>query len=167
MDTLNNLIKAILSFVSDENETLCQHIHAGYQSCVRECERRVDKRDDFVEESFSSCELFSLALDTALFGQEHILSCVARFVFEDKITLFPLFFNVCHASTGEEMQYFVFHKLERMRAPFEKLSAVTTDGANEMVGKQNGMVCHLLNRIRRETGNQTCVFQTSGVCHIV
>ena len=68
MDTLNNLIKAILSFVSGEDETLCQHIHAGHQSCVRECERRVDKRDTFVEESFSSCELFSLALDTALFG---------------------------------------------------------------------------------------------------
>ena len=132
---------------------------------MRECERRVDKRDDFVEESFSSCELFSLALDTALFGQDHILSCVARFVFEDKITQFPLFFSVCHASTGEEMGHFVFHKLERMRAPFEKLSAVTTDGANNMVGKQNGMVCHLLNRIRRET-TRVAFSTTSGVCHI-
>ena len=118
----------------------------------------MDKRDILLEESFSSCELFSLALDTALFRQEHILSCVARFVFKDCMTQFPLFFSVYHASTGEEMGRFVFQKLKRMGAPFEKLSSVTTDGANNMVGKRNGMVCHLTNLTKQETGHGS-VFQ--------
>ena len=113
------LIQVILSFVSGENETLCRHVHAGCQSCVTECERWVDKRDTSLLESFSSRELFSPALDTALFWQEHILSYVSRFVFKDRMSQFPLFFSVCHASTGEEMGRVVFQRLKRMRAPFE------------------------------------------------
>ena len=43
MDTLNAFFKTVL-FVAGEDRTLSKHIHAGYLSCVRECERRVEKR---------------------------------------------------------------------------------------------------------------------------
>ena len=157
MDTLNSFFKALLLLTSHEND-LHKHVHAGYLSCVRECERRVDRRDVQLDSQFEKCEVFSLALDTALFGQEHVLSCIARLTFKDRMTQFPLFFGVCHASTGEEMATYVFHMLKRKHAPFEKLSCVTTDGANNMTGKQNGMVAHLRKLVRVETGDQTFSF---------
>ena len=152
MDTLNVFFKTILLFVSEDNTELCNHIHSGYMSCVRECEKRVDKRNEFVEESFQGCDWFSVALDTALFGKEHVLSCIGRFTFQDKMKQFPLFFDVCHASTGDEMATFVFERLKQMHAPFMKLSSITTDGANAMVGKRNGMVVSLKRLVRSDVG---------------
>ena len=119
MDTLNVFVKTILTFVSEENAKLCKHIHSGYMSCVRECEKRADKRNNFVKETFRECDWFSVALDSALFGQDHVLSCIARFTFQDRMKQFPLFFSVCHASTGEEIATFVFEKLKQCMPPLK------------------------------------------------
>ena len=160
MDTLNVFMKTILLLVSDASNDLCKHVHAGYLSCVRECEKRVDKRNVFVEECFRGCDWFSLALDSALFGQDHVLSCIGRFTFQDTMKQFPLFFSVCYASTGDEMASFVFERLKRMRAPFSKLSSIATDGANSMIGKRNGMIAHLKRLVQNETGNDDIFFNT-------
>ena len=40
MDNLNVFVKTILTFVSEENAKLCKHIHSGYMSSVRECEKK-------------------------------------------------------------------------------------------------------------------------------
>ena len=119
MDTLNNFFKSILVVFSNEKDDLYRHFHAGYSSCVRESARRVDKRDVVLEQKFQDCELFSLALDTTLFGQEHVLSCVARLTFKDGMTQLPLFFGVCHGSTGDEIATYAFHWLKQNTSLFQ------------------------------------------------
>ena len=95
-------------------------------------------------------QVFFLAVDTALFGQEHVLSCTSRFMFDDKIELFTLFYSVCHASTGEELGHFVYNKLKQYNVPFSKLVSVASDGAKNMIGAVNGMIPHLSRLIRQE-----------------
>ena len=73
MDTMNNFFKAILAFICGANDNINTHIHAGYSSCVRECARRVDRRDTLLDNKVQECELYSLAFDTALFAQELVL----------------------------------------------------------------------------------------------
>ena len=123
--------------------------------------------DALLERQFDECEMVALALDTALFGQEHVLSCIVRLVFQDRITQFPLFFGVCHASTGEEMATYVFHMLKQKRVPFEKLSCLTTDGANNMVGKQNGMIALLKTSFSEKWDDTTAGFRQFGACRTV
>ena len=77
--------------------------------------------------------MFSIALDTAVFGQEHVLSCIGRFTNQDSLSQFPLFFSACHESTEEEMAGFIFKRLKQIHAPFEKLSSIATDGVDNMV----------------------------------
>ena len=74
IDTLNNFVKAILVFVSDKRKRLQAHPRRILFH-VRECEKRVDKRDALLDHRFEECQLVSLALDTALFGQN--MSCHA------------------------------------------------------------------------------------------
>ena len=112
MDVLNRLIKSILLLASPKkNKSLTDHIHAGYLSCLRDGARKVQDQEAFFEESFRSCVYFALAFDTALFETEHVLSCIVRFTFEDKVTQTPLFYKVCDSSTGEELANFVFDML--------------------------------------------------------
>ena len=106
MDKLNRLIKAVILCVAPELGGLTEHIHAGYMSCIRDSAGRVAEKETSLDRSFVSCEYFSLAFDTALFGQEHILSCIVRFVFPDKITQLPLFMRTCTSSTGEDLGSF-------------------------------------------------------------
>ena len=129
IDKMNKIIKALLVFTSPKNHSIAQRIHAGYLSCRREAMKQDDKRDFFVQNCFATCKYFSLAIDTALFGQEHVMSCTTRFVFEDKMEQFTLFYSVCHASTGEELGRFVFDKLKHYNVPFSKLVSVASDGA--------------------------------------
>ena len=127
---------------------------------MRESARRVGQRDALLGRQFDECQWFSLALDTALFGQEHVLSCIVQLTNDESLTQFPLFFAVCHASTGEELATYVLHKLKQKKIPLSKLSCVTTDGANNMTGKHNGMVVHLRDMIRAEVGEQNSEFQS-------
>ena len=122
--------------------------------------------DALLERQFDECEMVALALDTALFGQEHVLSCIVRLVFNDSITQFPLF-GVCHASTGEGMATYVFHMLKQKRVPFPKLSCLTTDGANNMAGKQNGMIALLKPSFSEKSVNTTASFRQFGACRTV
>ena len=156
MDVLNRLIKSILLLVSPKNKSLTDHIHAGYLSCLRDGARKVQDQEAFFEESFRSCVYFALAFDTALFMQEHVLSCIVRFTFEDRVTHMPLFYKVCDSSTGEELANFVFDMLVSKNVPFEKRSCVASDGAAGMIGTMNGMSAHLRRLIARKFGPQHC-----------
>ena len=147
IDTISTLFKCILSILCNKNERLAQQIHSNYNSCVRDAWAKSEEKDTFVEECFQRCECFSLALDTALFGQEHVMSCSVRFVFESDTKQFPLFMALCYASSGEEMASFLFSKLREKKAVFSKLVSVTTDGASNMIGKDRGLFsgfCRLL-----------------------
>ena len=55
--------------------------------------------------------MFSLALDMALLGQEHVMSCTVRFNSESDEMQFLLFMALCYATSGEEMASFLSSKL--------------------------------------------------------
>ena len=150
MDTMNKLIKAILAFASPKNEEIARGVHASYLSCRRGTKKHHREMDLYVENCFETCKYFSLAVDTALFGQEHVLSCTSRFMFDDRFEQFTLFYSVCHGSTGEELGHFVYNKLKQYNVPFSKLVSVASDGAKNMIGAVNGMIPHLSRLIRQE-----------------
>ena len=129
MDTMNRFIRCLIVFLSPQNQDVASNIHAGYLSCQRESVKQHIKRDVYVDNCFATCKYFSLAIDTSLFGQEHVLACTTRFVFDKRIEQFNLFFSVCRASTGEELAQFVFDKLKGYNVPFTKLTSIATDGA--------------------------------------
>ena len=112
--------------------------------------KRHEKRDIHINNCLTTCKYFSLAIDTALFGQEHVLSCTSRFVFDERMEQFTLFYSVCHASTGNELAQFVFDKLKQFKVPFEKLVSVASDGAKNMIGAVNGMIPNLKRLIKQE-----------------
>ena len=149
IDTVSRLIKCVLLVLSEDNALIAQRIHSNYDSCVQEAWANGEEKDAFVEDCFQRCECYSLALDTALFGQEHIMTCTVRFVFENDATQFPLFMALCYASSGEEMAPFLLSKLKEKKAVFSKLVSVTTDGASNMIGNERGLFarfCALLKR---------------------
>ena len=67
------------------------------------------------------------------------MSCTVRFVFVNDVKQFPLFMELCHASSGEEMASFLLSKLREKKAVFSKLVSVTTDGASNMIGHERGL----------------------------
>ena len=147
IDTISRLFKCILLILSEDNTMIAKQIHSNYNSCLRDAWEKGEERDVFIEDCFRRCEFYSLALDTALFGQEHIMSCTVRFVFESDVMQLPLFMALCYASSGEEMASFVLTKLREKNAIFNKLVSVTTDGASNMIGKDRGFFacfCRLL-----------------------
>ena len=74
IDTITRLFKCTMLLLSDGNAQVAQQIHTNYDSCFREALAGGDKKDEYVENCFQQCACFSLALDTALFGQDHIMS---------------------------------------------------------------------------------------------
>ena len=108
----------------------------------------MSQKEGHADELFNSCNAFSLAFDTGLFGQEDVLAATVRFSLENKIVQFPLFFSVCLAKTGEEMASFIFYQLRRKNVPFAKLCSIATDGAASMIGDENGMVALLERKIQ-------------------
>ena len=143
MDKLNRFLKAVILCLTPENENYAEHIHAGYLSCTRDSARRVAENETNLEQTFLSCDNFALAFDTALFDREHVLSCIIRFTFDDKIEQRPLFLTSCTSSTGEDLAALIYNELCRLHVPFNKLSCVTSDGAANMTGMTNGMVAQL------------------------
>ena len=94
----------------------------------------------YIKNCFAACKNDSLAVETALFGQEHVLSCTTQFGFDDKMEQLTLFYAVCHGTTGEELAQFLFDKLKQYNSPFEKLVSLASDGAKNMMGAANGMI---------------------------
>ena len=156
MDVLNRFIKAVLVFIDHDNIPLSNKIHSGYLSCIRESVSHCQSTDIVVQSCFETCQKFSLALDTALFGQDHVLECSVRFSFMDHLEQFPLFFTVCDASTGHDLASLVFNRLRRLNAPFHKLVSISTDGASNMVGQYNGMFQCFKSLVQQELGSVSC-----------
>ena len=152
MDVLNRFLKAVLIFADPNSCSFARKMHAGYMSCLRHSIRHVRRSDLAVRSCFDSCLFFSIALDSALFGQEHVLACTVRFTFQDRLEQFPLFMKVCDASTGEEVAAFVFNSLKVYNAQFNKLSSIATDGASAMIGKANGMISFFKRLVSTELG---------------
>ena len=150
IDTCSRLVKCVLLLLSDQHTTITRRIHSNYSSCLRESLGMGQEKDHFLEDCFQRCHYFSLALDTGLFGQEHIMSCTVRFVFETKILQFPLFMALCYASSGEEKAAFLFTKLIEKKATFSKLVSVTTDGASSMTGNEWGLLVCLRRLLTRQ-----------------
>ena len=82
MDLLNRFLKGVLILVDPENTPLAQKIHAGYLSCLRDCVQEGHSTDAYIQSCFGACQKFSIALDTALFRQDHVLMCSVRFAFD-------------------------------------------------------------------------------------
>ena len=78
--------KAVITFITPEAEATTKQIHVSYSTCVREAQRKYDAAQERQRQMFQNCLYFSIALDTAQFGQENFLSCVCRFGFEDNIS---------------------------------------------------------------------------------
>ena len=70
IDVLNRNVKAVLVFVNPDNCSVPQKIHSGYLSCLRESINQAQSTDIFVKNCFDACEKYSIALDSALFGQD-------------------------------------------------------------------------------------------------
>ena len=83
----------------------------SYTGCVREAQRRYDMIQTKHLEMFRDCLHFSLAVDMAQFGQDHFLSCIGRFGFDDRISQVVLLFDKVAKKTGDKVARFIFDKL--------------------------------------------------------
>ena len=84
MKNITAFWKAVMVFISPQTASTSKRIRASYNTCLREAERRYDAGLERQCEMFDECAHFSIALDTAQFGQDNFLSCVGRFGFEEK-----------------------------------------------------------------------------------
>ena len=109
-----------------------------------------------ISRCFETCNKFSIALDTALFGQDHVLMSSVRFSFDAHLEQMPLFFSVRDASTGHDLAVFVFNRLKQMNAPLSKLASVSTDGASNMMGHDNGMFSCFKRLVQQDLGQVPC-----------
>ena len=107
------------------------------------------KKKESIVQSMKECSFFSIAVDSALIRNEHLLSCFVRMSFEERTVQHPLFFAVCPQSTGSGVALFIFNKLVEREAPFEKLVSVSTDGATNMIGGNVGMTACLKRLIQQ------------------
>ena len=114
-------------------------IFASYDSCRRQSLNDEERKHILCKKYMADCLFFSIAVDTALFQNEHHISCMARFSFGEKIIVAPLFITPCLVSSGNDLAIFIFNALKDKDAPFHKLVSVATDGATNMMGKYNGM----------------------------
>ena len=167
IDMMNNLFKAVIFFVSKGNEAFCKHIHAGYLSCVRECERRVDRMDTSLDQQFERRRLFSLALDTALFGQEHVLSCVVRLVSEDCMTQFPLFFGVFTPRQVRRWEHTFSTCSNRNGSPLQNWAVWRLMGQTIWLGNRMEWLLIWRTSSAEKTENIIALFSQFGVCPTV
>lgn len=106
------------------------------------------------------CLFFSIAVDTALFRNQHLISCIGRFSFDNRALEIPIFISLCTVSSRKEMAGFIFEKLEERKARFDKFVSVATDGAANMVGKVNGMTTHLKRLVEQNCRENGLSFPT-------
>ena len=145
--------KAMISFISPESASVAKKIHVSYSSCVREAQRRHGAIEATHLQMFRDCLYFSLALDTARFGQDNFLCCVGRFGFDDRIDQVILFFERIAETTGLNIARFIFDRLSEKNCDFTKLISITTDGASNMIGQTHGMANELLRMANEKCGS--------------
>ena len=104
--------KAIIGFISPEHKQFVKKIKVSYSTCVREAQKRHTEIQARHLEMFRDCYYFSLALDTAQFGRDNFLSCVARFGFDDHISQEIIIFEKVGGTKGQELGRLVFDRLE-------------------------------------------------------
>ena len=72
--------KVMIDFISPESAPTTKRIHASYNTCINEARRRYEAAEQRHREMFRTCVHFSIALDTAQFGQEHFVMCGAFWI---------------------------------------------------------------------------------------
>ena len=138
-DQMLHFWKTMMVFVFPESEAVTKRVHASFNSCVRQSLRDDQNQIETCQRYFQECSFFSIALDSTLVRNEHLLSCFARFSFDDHIKQVPVFFEVCPDQSGNGIAQFVFNKLLENNVKFAKLVSVCTDGATAMTGRFGGM----------------------------
>ena len=111
MKNITSFWKKMMCFMIPESTQFVQKIHVSYTGCVREAQKRHDLIQAKQLEMFRDCCYFSLAIDTAQFDRDHFLSCIGRFVFEDRISQVILIFDKVDEKSGEQLAEFVFDVL--------------------------------------------------------
>ena len=159
MKNITSFWKTMMSFMTPESTQFVQKIHVSYTGCVREAQKRHDLIQAKQLEMFRDCCYFSLAIDTAQFDRDHFLSCIGRFVFEDRISQVILIFDKVDEKSGEKLAEFVFDKLVEKRCDFSKLVSITSDGAKNMISQERGMACELIKRANQKQN----IIKTIGV----
>ena len=91
-DQLLSFWKTMMSFIHPGSEEITQKIHASYTSCMRSSMKDEQKKKDLSKQYMKECSFLSIAVDSALVMNEHLLSCFVRFSFEERTLQIPLFF---------------------------------------------------------------------------
>ena len=128
MKNITTFWKSMFSFLIPEATPFVQKIHVSYTRCVREAQKQYDAIQAKHLEMFRDCCFFSLAVDTAPFGRDHFLSCIGRFVYEDRISQVVLIFDRVEEKTGEKLARFIFDKLNEKIATSQSLSQLLPMG---------------------------------------
>ena len=136
-------------FVNPQCEEITKRIHASYNTCVRQYQSDERQKKQTCQKYFRECAFFSLALDSALIRNEHLLSCFARFSFEDSVIQIPIFFDVCHDKSGNGIAQFVFQKLIENNISFEKACFCLYRRASSMTGRLGGTIAILKQLVRQ------------------
>ena len=158
-DQLLNFWKTMIVFISPSSEEVVKKVFASYNSCVRQSLRDGMEKKEQCQRFMETCSYFSIAIDSALIRNEHLFSCFSRFCFEDSVIQLPLFFDVCHGSTGNEIAHFVFTKLLEFNPTFEKLVSISTDGATNMIGRVSGLTTKLKQLIHQHCATRQMPFK--------
>ena len=83
------------------------------------------KKKELTKRQMRECSFLSIAVDSALVRNEHLLSCFVRFSFEEQTLQTPLFFfAICPSTTGSGQAHFIYNKLVKLETPFDKLVSV-------------------------------------------
>mgnify|MGYP004578496059 CR=1 FL=1 len=88
-----NMLKAVICFVSPENEEVSDKIFASFTTCTRQSQADEAAKQNLCQSYMDQCLYFSISLDTTLFNKQHVLSCFARFAFINSLLHIPLFFH--------------------------------------------------------------------------
>ena len=112
----------MIAFITPEAAPIAKKIHVSYTSCLREAQRRYDEAQERHRRFFRECVHFSLAVDTAQFGQDKFLSCVGRFGFAKKIEQELLIFGKVDGTTGNDLARYIFENWTK-RGEFSQCSS--------------------------------------------
>ena len=89
-DQVVNFLKSVMVFIMPENEGISKRILANFGSCQRRAIKDGERNKRLCEKYMEECLYFSIAVDTALFRNEHVISCTGRFSFDDRVLEIPL-----------------------------------------------------------------------------
>mgnify|MGYP004552267677 CR=1 FL=1 len=152
-DQVVSFLKMMILFISPEQQDISRRIFASHTSCQRQSLKDHEKRFLLCKKYMEECLFFSIAVDTALFGNQHFISCIVRFSFDSNTLEIPLFICSCVTSSGKELARLIFERLIERNARLDKFVSVATDGAANMVGKFNGMTTHLKTLVEQHCRN--------------